>query len=300
MADARKLDDSTVGTVKLGALTVRRLGFGAMRIMGARGAGGQPDRAEAVNLVRRVVERGVNFIDTADIYGLGASEEILAEALHPYPKDLVIATKAGFSPTTMAPGATSLPPLGRPEHIRAQCERSLKNLRVETIDLYQSHVPDPDVPYEDTIGAFADLQREGKVREIGVSNVSRAQLKIAQSVCKVVSVQNRYNMGERFAEGVLGVCDADGLAFLPWRPVILENTPADVVSKEIAAAHGVHQQQVALAWLLAHSKQLLPIPGTSSLAHLDENVDAAWVKLTADEVAKLDAAAARAPRPASA
>ncbi|MBV9511433.1 MAG: aldo/keto reductase, partial [Caulobacteraceae bacterium] len=216
------LDRSAAGEIRIGDLTVNRLGFGAMRIADARGPGGQPDRAEAVRLCRRVVERGVNFIDVADIYAFGACEEILAEALHPYPAGLVIATKAGFVAGKLQPGMSMLPPIGRPDHVKAACEQSLRRLRIDCIDLYQSHVPDPDVPYEDTIGAFAELQREGKVRHIGVSNVSLEQLRVAQSVCKVVSVQNRYNFGSRSSEGLVAACEADGLAFLPWRPVILK------------------------------------------------------------------------------
>lgn len=289
----RTLDDATVGTIKLGDLAVRRLGFGAMRISSAKNAAGELDREEAVKLSRRVYDRGVNFIDAANIYGYGECELILAEALYPYPKDLVIGTKAGFKVAKMEPGQRSLPPSGRPEEIKEECEKSLKRLRVDVIDLYQVHVPDPAVPYADTVGAFAELQKAGKVRHIGVSNVSPEQLKIAQGICEVVSVQNRYNMGERSSEAVLQACETDGMAFLPYRPVILKDTPADGVSKEIAAAHGVQPQQVALAWLLTHSPQMLPIPGTSKLAHLDENVDAAWLKLTDAELARLDAVAAQ-------
>jgi pyridoxine 4-dehydrogenase len=286
--DHRTLDDAAVGVIALGDFKVRRLGFGAMRISSARNADGQIDRAEAVRLCRRVYERGVNFIDAANIYGYGECETILAEALYPYPKDLVIATKAGFKPGRLEPGMTSLPPLGRPEHIKEECDKSLARLRVDCIDLYQSHVPDPDVPYEDTIGAFVELQGAGKVRHIGVSNVSPAQLALARSLCTVVSVQNRYNLGERSSEAVLKACEASGAAFLPYRPVILKNTPGDLVTNEIAASKGALPQQIALAWLLRHSKSMLPIPGTSKIAHLDENVDAAWVTLSDAEVGRLD------------
>jgi aryl-alcohol dehydrogenase-like predicted oxidoreductase len=289
---ARRLDDATAGVIAIGDLTVRRLGFGAMRISSARNAAGEIDRGEAVKLCRRVVERGVNFIDAANIYGYGACEEIIAEALHPYPADLVIATKAGFRPGVLEPGMRSLPPLGRPEHIKAECEKSLRKLRVDCIDLYQVHVPDPDVPYAETVGAFADLQREGKVRHVGVSNVSIEQLRIAQSVCPIVSVQNRYNVGNRASEAVLAACAAEGLPFLPFRPVILKDTPADATAKAIAEAHGALPQQVALAWLLGHSSAMLPIPGTSKIAHADENIDAAWLKLSPAEIARLDAVAA--------
>lgn len=285
-----KLENDTVGTITLGDLTVRRLGFGAMRISSARNAEGKIDRGEAIRLVRRVVERGVNFIDAANIYGYGVCEEILREALHPYPDDLVIATKAGYATIEMTPEMKVLPPNGDPRHIREECEKSLRRLKVETIDLYQVHVPDPEVPYEDTVGAFADLQREGKVRHIGVSNVTPEQLATAQSVCAVVSVQNRYNVGNRTSEAVLEACESGGLAFLPFRPVITKDTPAAEAVAGIAQAHDVLPQQVALAWLLSHSPVMLPIPGTSKIAHLDENVDAAWVKLTADDLERLNAA----------
>ncbi len=289
----RKLDDKTTGTIKLGDLTVRRMGFGAMRIAGARNAEGVRDRAEAIKLCRRVYDRGVNFIDVANIYAYGECEDIIAEALHPYPKDLVIGTKSGFATIKFERGMTSLPPNGRPEHIKEECEKSLKRLRVDCIDLYQVHVPDPNVPFADTVGAFVDLQKAGKVRHIGVSNVSREQLKIAQSLCKVVSVQNRYNVGERMSEAVLSTCEKESIAFLPYRPVILENTPADKATKEIAETHGVSLQQIALAWLLRHSRMMLPIPGTSKLPHADENIDASWVALTDAEIARLDKAASR-------
>jgi pyridoxine 4-dehydrogenase len=286
--ETRTLDDATVGTIKLGDITVRRLGFGAMRISSARNAEGQIDRDAAIKLSRRAYDRGVNFIDAANIYGYGECEIILAQALHPYPKDLLIATKAGYKPGRIEPGMTSLPALGRPEHIKEECEKSLARLKVDCIDLYQIHVPDPDVPYADTVGAFVDLQKEGKVRHIGVSNVSPEQLALARSLCEVVSVQNRYNLGERSSEAVLNACEASGMAFLPYRPVILKNTPGEVVTGEIAAAKGVLPQQVALAWLLRHSNSILPIPGTSKIVHLDENVDAAWVTLDDAEVARLD------------
>ncbi|MGE0386279.1 MAG: aldo/keto reductase [Gammaproteobacteria bacterium] len=289
---ARTLDDSTCGTLALGDLRVRRMGFGAMRVSSARNAQGDFDRAAAVALVRRACERGVNFIDVANIYGYGACEEIVAEALHPYPRDLVVATKAGYKPGRLEPGMRVLPALGRPDHIREECEKSLRRLRVDCIDLYQVHTPDPNMPFAETVGAFADLQRAGKVRHVGVSNVSLEELRVAQSICTVVSVQNRYNAGERGSEPVLAACEREGMAFLPYRPVILRDTPADAAANAIAAARGALPQQVALAWLLRHSPAMLPIPGTSKIAHLDENIDAAWLELSAAEAARLDAAAA--------
>ena len=291
MTEAATLDDTTVGTVDIAGWTVRRLGFGAMRISGARNAEGGRDRDVARALVRRVVERGINLIDTANIYGYGESEEIIAEALHPYPADLLITTKAGFKPGKIAPGQTSLPPLGTPEHIREECEKSLRRLRVDAIDLYQVHVPDPAVPYEDTVGAFADLQHEGKVRHIGVSNVNAEQLAVAESICEVVTVQNRYNVGDRVSEAMVVLCEQGGIAFLPWQPVAAENDGVRRALAVVAQAHGVSVQQVALAWLLAHSDIVVPIPGTSSIDHLDDNVDAAWLSLADADIATLDAAA---------
>jgi pyridoxine 4-dehydrogenase len=287
-----RLDDSTVGTVDIGGLSVRRLGYGAMRVSGARNAAGVRDRAEAIRIYRRAYERGVNFIDTANIYGYGESEEILAEALSPYPDDLVIATKAGFRPGKIEPGQTSLPPRGDPVHIKEECDKSLRRLRLDHIDLYQVHVPDPGVPYEETVGAFVELQRAGKVRHIGVSNVTLEQLAVARSLCTVVSVQNAYNVGTRISESLLAACEEAGMAFLPWKPVQLEGTPAAAVAESIAEERGITSQQVALAWALAHSPAMLPIPGTSKVAHLDANIDAAFVELSEDEIGRLESAAA--------
>jgi len=286
------LDDTTVGTVDIAGWTVRRLGFGAMRISGARNGEGVRDRELARALVRRVVDRGINLIDTANIYGYGESEEIIAEALHPYPADLLITTKAGFKPGKIAPGETSLPPLGTPEHIREECEKSLRRLRVDAIDLYQVHVPDPAVPYEDTVGAFADLQREGKVRHVGVSNVSAEKLAVAQSICEVVTVQNRYNVGDRASEAMVALCEQQDIVFFPWQPVAVGDDGLRRALAVVAQAHGVSVQQVALAWLLAHSDIVVPIPGTSSIDHLDDNVDAGWLTLTNSDIATLATAGA--------
>jgi pyridoxine 4-dehydrogenase len=293
MSSNQVLADSTVGTITIGGdLTVRRLGFGAMRVSGARDAAGVRDRDVARALVRRVVERGVNFIDTADIYGYGQSEEIIAEALKPYAKELVIGTKAGFSLGKYRPEEGSLPPVGDPAHIKAQCDKSLARLGVEQLDIYQVHVPDPKVPYADTVGAFVELQQAGKVRHIGVSNVTPDQLSLARSLCEVVSVQNKYNAGLRASDEVLAVCERDGIAFIPWQPVMVDESARATVA-EIATAHDASAEQVALAWLLRRSPVLLPIPGTSNVDHLDVNVDAAWLELSDSELEALTAAATK-------
>jgi pyridoxine 4-dehydrogenase len=303
--ETRTLEDATVGTVDLAGKTVRRMAFGAMRVSGARNAEGKRDRTEAARLYRRVYDRGVNFIDVANIYGYGECEEILAEALHPYPADLLIGTKAGFRPGRIEPGQRSLPPLGRPDHIKAECELSLRRLRLDVLDLYQVHVPDPQVPFAETVGAFAELQKEGKVRHVGLSNVSVAQLEEAREICPIVSVQNAYNVARRGAEDVLKACEAAGVAFIPHSPNILGSampfgsvgsierppTPAEAEVSAIAAVHGVSSQQVAVAWLLAHSPVMVPIPGTSKITHAEDNIDAAWLHLTAEEMARLDSLA---------
>jgi pyridoxine 4-dehydrogenase len=289
--DGTVMTDGTVGTMLIGDHAVRRLGFGAMRVSGARNAEGVRDREEARGLYRRVYERGVNFIDVANIYGYGECEEILAEALHPYPQDLLIGTKAGFKPGKIEPGKTSLPPLGRPEHIKEECERSLRRLRLDVIALYQVHVPDPDVPYEETVGAFLELQRAGKIRHIGISNVTLEHFAIARSMCEVVSVQNAYNVARRSSEPILRACETEGVAFIPHSPNIVGGTRAEAVLADVAATHGVSPQQVATAWLLQRSPVIVPIPGTAKLPHADDNVDAAWLALGADDVELLDDAA---------
>jgi pyridoxine 4-dehydrogenase len=248
------------GSVSIGTdLTVHRLGFGAMRLTG-RGVWGEPaDRAGAMRVLRRALELGVNFIDTADSYGPGVSEEIIAAALFPYPPGLVIATKGGLT----RPGADRWERNAHPAHLRAACEGSLKRLRLSRIDLYQLHAIDPRVPLEDSLGELMRLRAEGKIRHIGVSNVSAAELAHAQRLVNVVSVQNRYNQTDRSSEDVLKVCERAGIAFIPWFPL--------GAGRDAANAKG------ALAWLLARSPVMLPIPGTSSVAHLEENVAAAAV-----------------------
>ena len=267
-----------------GELEVGRLGYGAMRITG-EGIWGEPeDPAAARDLLRRVVDAGVNLIDTADSYGPEVSENLIAEALHPYPEDLVIATKGGFE----RPGPNRWEAACRPERLRRCCEGSLRRLRLERIDLYQLHTVDPKVPIEDSIGALAELQEEGKIRHIGVSNVSAEQLERARSIAAVVSVQNRFNLSDRSAEDVLEVCQSDGLGFLPWYPLAVGKLarpggPLD----EIARGHQAAPAQVALAWLLQRSPVTLPIPGTSSLAHFEENLEAGELELSEAEVAEL-------------
>ena len=281
-----RTDDALGGTFLLGGdLPVRRLGFGAMRITGRGIWGDPPDREGAKALLRRVVELGITLIDTADSYGPHVSEELIAEALHPYPEDVVIATKGGLLRT----GPGQWPTDGRPEHLKEVCEGSLRRLRVDRIDLYQMHRPDPAVPYEESMGAMAELQAEGKVRHVGVSNVSVDELATARSIVDVASVQNRYNLADRESEDVLRVCEQDGLAFLPWFPLATGDLakPGSVLD-DVATRLGVPPGQVALAWLLHHSPVDLPIPGTSSVAHLEENVAAARLELSPEDVAALD------------
>jgi pyridoxine 4-dehydrogenase len=272
------------GTFSLGGREVHRLGFGAMRITGD-GVWGEPvDRAECVAVLRRAVELGVDLIDTADSYGPGVSEDIIFEALHPYPEGLVIATKAGL--TRQGPGRWL--PVGRPEYLRQQCEMSLRRLGVEAIDLYQLHRIDPKVPAEEQFGLLSDLLDEGKVRSVGLSQVSVDEIRAAQAVVPVVSVQNLYNLTDRSSEDVLDHCEAEGLGFIPWFPIAagsLANAggPVDAVASETGAT----PSQVALAWLLRRSRVMLPIPGTKSVGHVEENCAAATVVLTDDQVASL-------------
>jgi aryl-alcohol dehydrogenase-like predicted oxidoreductase len=267
-----------------GELTVRRLGFGAMRITGD-GIWGEPDdRDEARAVVRRAVELGVNLIDTADSYGPNVSEEIIAEALHPYPDGVVIATKGGLTRS----GPSSWARDGRPEHLREACEGSLRRLGVDRIDLYQLHAPDPDVPYERSVATMAELREEGKVRLVGLSNVSVAQLEQALEIVPVVTVQNRFNLADRATEDVLEACEERGIGFIPWFPLATgslarEGGPLD----EIAERHDATPSQIAIAWLLARSPVMLPIPGTGSVDHLEENLAAADVALSEDEVGEL-------------
>jgi len=281
---------STVGTVRLGDLEVSRLGFGAMRITGPGIWGPPADPDGAVALLRRAVELGVDFIDTADAYGPDVSEELIATALAPY-GHVVVATKAGL--TRSGPGAWS--PDGRPEHIRAALDRSLARLKLERIDLYQFHRPDPAVPFAESLGAFAAAQQAGKIRHIGLSNVSVAQLEEALGICEIVSVQNRYSASDRASQDVLEQCTSRGIAFIPWFPLAAGSLAGgDGVLARVAREHDATAAQVALAWLLAISPVMLPIPGTSNLAHLEENVAAAAIELSAAELDELKLAAREA------
>jgi aryl-alcohol dehydrogenase-like predicted oxidoreductase len=273
---------AAAGTIDIGGdLTVNRLGFGAMRITGA-GIWGEPSsRDQAIATLRRVVELGVNFIDTADSYGPQVSENLIAEALHPYADDLVIATKGGYARS----GPNRWEPDGRPEHLREVCEGSLRRLKLDQIPLYQFHRPDPKVPLAESIGAIAELKNEGKIRHVGISNVTEEELHEAQQIVPIVSVQNRYNVTDRHSAPVVDLCEQDGLVFLPWAPI--QETDKNVGVAVAAERLGVTPLQVVLAWLLASSPQMLPIPGTGSPGHAEQNIAAAGLELTPQEFAAI-------------
>ena len=270
-----------------GDLEVRRLGFGAMRITGD-GIWGPPEDPEAARqLLRRVVECGVNLIDTADSYGPEVSENLIAEALHPYPDGLVIATKGGLRRT----GPGQWPRDARPERLKECCEASLRRLKLDRIDLYQLHSPDPQVPYEDSVGALKELQDEGKIRHVGVSNVSVDELEQARGIVEVVTVQNRYNLEDRDSEDVLDACEEANIGFIPWFPLAVgrlakSGGPLD----RIAGERDATPAQIALAWLLARSPVMLPIPGTSQVEHFEENLAAADIDLSPEQVAEIGSA----------
>lgn len=269
-------------------LRVTRLGFGAMRNTG-KGIWGPPaSRAEAVRVLRRAVELGINFIDTADSYGPHVSEEIIAEALHPYPANLVIATKGGFE----RPGPDRWVENGRPEHLRAACEGSLRRLRLDRIDLYQLHRIDSKVPAEDQLGTLKDLQSEGKIKHIGLSEVTVKQIRHAQSIVPIVSVQNRYSVADRGAEDVLEYCEKENMGFIPWFPLAAgQLSSGDSPIRRVAERLKATPSQIALAWLLSRSPVMLPIPGTSSVKHLEENVAAAGLKIDESKMQELAQAA---------
>ena len=280
-APAKKSGEFLIGN----DLCVTRLGFGAMRITGD-GIWGEPaDRAEAVRVLRRAVELGINFIDTADSYGPGVSEEIIAEALHPYPTGLVIATKGGFG----RPGPNQWVENGKPEYLRSACEQSLRRLRLERIDLYQLHRIDPKVPAEDQLGTLKDLQAQGKIKHIGLSEVSVEQIQHARTMVSIVSVQNRYSVTDRGSEDVLEYCEQEKLGFIPWFPLAAGRVSgSESPIGRMAAQWRATPSQVALAWLLARSPVLLPIPGTSKVEHLEENVAAVNLKIDANRMQELD------------
>jgi pyridoxine 4-dehydrogenase len=270
---------AAAGTIDVGGdLTVNRLGFGAMRITGSGVWGEPPSRQQAIATLRRVVELGVNFIDTADSYGPSVSEELIAEALHPYPDDLVIATKGG----QVRPGPGRWNPDGHPKHLREACEGSLRRLKLEQIPLYQLHRVDPHVPLAESLGAIAELKDEGKIRHVGVSNVTEDQLREAQQILPIVSVQNRFNVTDRQSQPLIDLCEQDDLVFLPWAPI--QETERRVAVAAAAENHGVTDRQIVLAWLLVKSPAIIPIPGTGSPEHAEENVAAASIELTAEEI----------------
>jgi pyridoxine 4-dehydrogenase len=282
-AKSNGLPAEAAGTVTLGGeLKVRRLGFGAMRITGEGVWGPPKDRARALAVLRRAVELGVNFIDTADSYGPNVSEELIAEALSPYPGDLVIATKGGWN----RPGPNQWTHNASPAHLREAVEGSLKRLRVERIDLYQLHTPDPVIPFEASIETLANLQAEGKIRLIGLSNVTQEHIERARNIVPIVSVQNRYSFADREWDYVVDYCERNQIAFIPWFPLGAGNVAGKLLDR-IAKAHGKKPIQIALAWLLKRSPIMLPIPGTSSLEHLEENLEAGSLQLSDEEYLEL-------------
>lgn len=275
---------AAAGTVRLGDLTVNRMGFGAMRLTGPGVWGEPPDREAAKAVLHRALALGVNFLDTADSYGPEVSERQIAEALHPYPQGLVIATKGGF---VRPPSSHAWVADGRPAHLRTACEGSLRRLKVDRIDLYQLHTVDRRVPIEESVGALTELQSAGKIRHIGLSNVDVDQLARARKAARIVSVQNLYNLKDRTSEDVVTACERDDLGFIPWYPLATGSLTRSKTLGQIAHRHDATPAQVALAWLLRRSAAMLPIPGTSSLAHLEENIAAAALRLTDEEFAGL-------------
>ena len=269
---------AAAGTIDVGGdLTVNRLGYGAMRITGPGIWGDPPSRDQAIATLRRVVELGVNFIDTADSYGPDVSETLIAEALYPYPDDLVIATKGGL----VRPGPNRWDADGRPEHLREVCEGSLRRLRLDQIPLYQLHRPDPKVPLAESVGTLAELKDEGKIRHVGLSNVTEDQYREAQRIVPIVSIQNRFNVTDRQSESLIDLCEQEAMVFLPWAPI--QQTDRRVAVAAAARRRGVTERQVAVAWLLASSPAILPIPGTGSPEHAEENVAATAIDLSRDE-----------------
>jgi len=280
-----QLSAAKAGTLEIGGdLTVARLGFGSMRITGEGIWGDPPDRDRAKATLRRALELGTTFIDTADSYGPDVAETLIAEALYPYPDDLVIATKGGL----LRPGPGRWDTDGRPEHLREACDGSLRRLRLDQISLYQFHRPDSKVPLADSIGTLSDLKAAGKIRHIGVSNFNEQQLQEAQAVTPIVSVQNRYNAADRSSDSMVDLCEQESLAFLPWAPI--QQTDANPAVAEAARRHDATPHQIVIAWLLARSPAILPIPGTGSPEHLEENVAAADIELSLAEIEAISGA----------
>lgn len=269
-----------------GTTSVNRLGFGSMQLTSGNGFGPPRDSGEAGRVLRRAVERGVNLVDTADAYGPFLVEDLIAASLYPYPEDLVIATKGGFVRDARGSWIAD----GRPEHLTEALEGSLRRLRRDSIDLYQLHRIDPEVPIEDQVGTLARLQQAGKIRHIGLSQVTVRQLEQAGAIAPISTVQNLYNLAERSSADVLEYATRQGIGFIPWFPLATGGLVDAPVLQKVADRHGATASQVALAWLLQSSPTMLPIPGTSSVGHLDDNIDAASLRLTADDVAELDAA----------
>ena len=284
------------GTLTIGGdLTVYRLGFGSMRLTGPGIWGPPADKQEAIAVLHRALELGVNLIDTADSYGPEVSESLIAEALYPYPKDLVIATKGGLLRT----GPGQWPQDGRPEHLREALEGSLRRLRLDHIDIYQFHRPDPNVPFEDSVGTLAKMREEGKIRYVGLSNITIGQLLRAQKIMPIVTVQNHYNLAMRQSEQMtvseteemIDLCARQGIGFIPWSPLAFgELAHSGGILDQIAKRHGAQPGQIALAWLLKRSSTMLPIPGTSSVNHLEENIAGATIRLTQEEFDAIDRA----------
>lgn len=283
---AQPVSAALSGTFTLGGeLTVNRLGYGAMRITGEGIWGPPKNKKEAIAVLRRAVELGVNFIDTADSYGPNVSEELIAEALHPYCKDLVIATKGGW----LRPGPNQWTHEASPEHLRNAVEGSLKRLRLDRIDVYQLHAPAPATPFRDSVEVLAELQREGKIRLVSLSNVTREHVERARKIVPIASVQNRYSFADREWENVVDYCEQNAIGFIPWFPLGAGKLAGEALHR-VAKAHQATPMQVALAWLLQRSPAMLPIPGTSSVQHVEENIAAAGVKLTKSEFEELDRA----------
>ena len=276
------------GKITIGAdLEVNRLGYGAMRLTGEGVWGAYPDHDNAIAVLQRAIELDIDFIDTANSYGPETNESLIHEALAPYPEGLVIATKGGLTRS----GPNKWERNGDPVHLREQCELSLERLGLEAIELYQLHAPDPEIPYAESVGALAELQREGLIRHVGISNVDSVQLEVALDIVDVVSVQNRFSITDRGSLEVLLACERHEIAFLPWFPLVAGSLQEDAVIDRVAARHDATRYQVAIAWLLQRSPVMLPIPGTSSIEHLEENVAAGAIRLSDDEMRELEAVA---------